>query len=106
MPDGSSRSLPCMTDHTRGLGYLLWSRLHCAGGDVLILLGAHSIVSLLLGTRAWSREARLGPGALFVGLGLAYTVWSEWYNTAVVRSWAYSPEMPVIAGIGVASMLQ
>jgi hypothetical protein len=37
---------------------------------------------------------------------LAYTVFSEWYNVYQVGSWAYSPRMPLIAGIGLSPLLQ
>jgi len=39
---------------------------------------------------------------------VAYTIFSEWLNTAVRQSWAYSPLMPVlpIMGTGLAPLLQ
>lgn len=43
---------------------------------------------------------------MFVVLGIAYTLWSEWFNTSVRASWDYAPAMPVIAGIGLTPMLQ
>ncbi len=45
-------------------------------------------------------------GALFVLFGLAYTAWSEWFNTSVRGAWAYAPEMPQILGIGLSPLLQ
>ena len=40
-------------DHGQGTIYILWSRLHCTAGDILILLGAYWITSLMFRTRSW-----------------------------------------------------
>jgi hypothetical protein len=97
---------PLYSDHGRGLGYLLRSRLHCAGGDTLILLFAFGITSLVFRSRQWLRDGRLGPTILFVALGFAYTVWSEWFNTQVALSWQYADSMPRFLGIGLAPLAQ
>ncbi|HSD54124.1 MAG TPA: hypothetical protein VLC47_08150 [Burkholderiales bacterium] len=41
-------------------------------------------------------------------VGLAYTAFSEWLNTAVRTSWAYAPGMPIVAfaGVGLTPLLQ
>lgn len=97
---------PLYEDSDRDLGYLAWSRLHCAAGDVLILLAAFWLTSLAWRSRRWfTRPRRLAPG-LFVALGLAYTVWSEWANTSLRDAWQYRPEMPTLFGIGLAPLLQ
>ncbi len=67
---------PLYSDFDRALSYLVWSRLHCTGGDVMILLAAFWATSALFRTRSWPGRGGL-PSAVFVGLGLAYTVWSE-----------------------------
>jgi len=77
---------PLYADHGRGFGSLLRTRLHCAGGDALILLFAFGVTSLIFGSRQWLRDGRPGPTVLFVALGFAYTVWSEWCNTQVTLS--------------------
>ena len=86
--------------------YLVWSRLHCALGDVLILLGCFWLVALIWRDRRWIAAGRLAPRLLFVALGLAYTAASELLNTRFFLSWAYAPEMPHIFGIGLAPILQ
>jgi hypothetical protein len=48
----------------------------------------------------------VGGGTLFTMLGLAYTIWSEWFNTGIKGAWEYARSMPTIAGIGVTPMLQ
>ena len=97
---------PLYADHGRELGYLLRTRLHCAGGDTLILLFAFGVTSLIFRSRQWLRDGRRGPTALFVALGFAYTVWSEWFNTQVTLSWQYADSMPRVVGIGLAPLAQ
>ena len=97
---------PLYADHGRGFGYLLRIRLHCAGGDALILLFAFGVTSLIFRSRQWLRDGRRGPTVLFVALGFAYTVWSEWFNTQVTLSWQYAESMPSVFGIGLAPLAQ
>jgi hypothetical protein len=97
---------PLYTDHDRELGYLFRTRLHCAGGDTLILLFAFWVTSLIFGSRQWLRDGRRGSTILFVSIGFAYTVWSEWFNTQVTLSWQYAESMPRVFGIGLAPLAQ
>ena len=97
---------PLYADWGKEVSYLLWTRLHCTVGDVLILLGAYWLTTVLLLDRRWpTRPGFLGP-ALFVSAGLVYTVGSEWMNVSVRSAWQYRPEMPVVLGIGVSPILQ
>ena len=90
-------------------GYIAFAIVHCTAGDVLI--GAGCLALALIAARAgpikrwrWGRVA-----TLTVILGVAYTIFSEWLNTALLR-WSYSDLMPLLkfasAGIGVAPLLQ
>ncbi len=97
---------PLYSDHSREFGYLLRTRLHCAGGDTLILLFAFGVTSLIFRSRQWLRVGRVGPIVLFVALGFAYTVWSEWFNTQVAFSWQYADSMPRVLGIGLTPLAQ
>jgi hypothetical protein len=97
---------PLYADHARDVRYLLWTRLHCTVGDVFITLICFWVTSLLFGTRFWACERRRAAVAVFVLLGFSYTVWSEWFNTRVALSWAYTPTMPRILGIGITPLLQ
>jgi hypothetical protein len=97
---------PLYDDADRGLAYLAWTRLHCTAGDVLILLAAFWVTSLVCRSRKWfERSGWFAPG-LFIVLGLAYTVWSEWANTSLRAAWQYRPQMPTLFGIGLAPLLQ
>jgi len=98
--------------------YTLWSQappativyalIHCTLGDMLI--GALALLAALVATRAgplerwrWRRV-----GAVAVGFGLAYTAFSEWFNTVVRMSWAYSEWMPLtpFLPLGASPLLQ
>lgn len=82
--------------------------LHCTGGDVLIagasLLGA----LLLLGSARWPNDRYLAVAMLTVGIGVAYTIFSEWLNTQVRASWTYSDFMPTLplTGTGLSPLAQ
>lgn len=97
---------PLYADHGRGLLYVLRTRLHCAGGDLLILLAAFYATSLIFRSRFWFLAKGWKPALTFITLCLAYTVWSEWFNTQVALSWEYAPAMPQISGIGLAPVAQ
>ena len=88
--------------------YIAYAVLHCTVGDVLI--GAGALLAALIATRAgplrewrWTRV-----GVVAVVFGLAYTAFSEWMNTALRASWAYSEWMPVMpfVPIGLSPVLQ
>ena len=74
---------------------------HCTVGDALI--GVSALAAALVLTRAaepvrwrWARIA-----ILTAVLAATYTAFSEWMNTAVLRSWTYSELMPVLRVAGV-----
>jgi len=97
---------PLYADHERGTFYILWSRLHCTVGDVLILLVAYWITSLIFRTRSWTTEKGWPAVLVFISSGLFYTAWSEWFNTRIAHEWTYAHAMPLVFGIGVAPLLQ
>ena len=97
---------PLYADVNGRPGYLLWTRLHCTLGDVIILCAAFWMTSLIWWKRSWWKAPQPGTVLTFVGIGLAYTIFSEWYNTTVLGSWAYAPRMPLILGIGLSPLLQ
>ena len=88
--------------------YIAYAVLHCTVGDVLI--GAGALLAALIATRAGAlrewRWTRVGVAAIL--FGLAYTAFSEWMNTIVKASWAYSEWMPVLplVSIGLSPLLQ
>ena len=82
--------------------------LHCTAGDVLIALTVLAGALILVGNTAWPTRRAGRVTAVTVAAGLAYTVFSEWLNVEVRRSWAYSDLMPTLPpfGTGLSPLLQ
>ncbi|MEW5707487.1 MAG: cytochrome c family protein [Pseudomonadota bacterium] len=88
--------LPLYTLWASALPEIAFAVAHCTGGDVLI--GLSALFTALLLTRAGALPQWRWPWvtAVAVTAGTGYTVYSEWLNTAVRKSWAYSELMPVV----------
>ena len=97
---------PLYTDHSNGWRYVAWTRVHCTLGDVLILLGAFWATAAVFRSWRWPKTQPAHAAGVFVGFGLAYTVWSEWFNTSVREAWTYAPAMPLVFGVGLLPLLQ
>ncbi|MBI2735959.1 MAG: hypothetical protein HYX38_05320 [Rhodospirillales bacterium] len=75
-------------------GEIVFAAIHCAAGDVLIAGAALLSALLILADGSWPlARYRIVAGAAVIG-GLAYTIFSEWLNTEIRGSWAYSEWMP------------
>lgn len=96
--------------------YNLWSEpdrgrvalyvAHCMLGDVLIASVLFLMVSVAMRRFDWPAMRPWAGGALLISAGLIYTVFSEWYNVYQTKAWAYTPEMPLMGGIGITPLLQ
>ncbi len=75
-------------------------------GDAIMTLLAYGVVALLMRRRLWLVARRPLELTTFLGAGIAMTVGLEWWNVSVRHSWAYSAEMPSIAGIGLSPVVQ
>jgi hypothetical protein len=91
-------------------GEKLFAVVHCTLGDLLIALAALTLGLVLAGHSDWPLRRFAVVAALMLAFGLGYTVFSEWLNIVVRRSWAYSSLMPVVSffglGIGLSPLLQ
>lgn len=85
---------------------IAWHVVHCIAGDVLIASILFMLVAAVLKSPDWPNGSPWRGGALFIGLGVAYTAFSEWHNVYQVQAWSYAPEMPLIGGIGLAPLMQ
>jgi hypothetical protein len=81
-------------------GQIAFAVAHCTAGDLLIGMGALFAALLLAGDAQWPRRGFLRVALLAVGIGVAYTVYSEWLNVEVRRAWAYAELMPRLPGLG------
>lgn len=81
---------------------------HCTLGDVLIA-GSALIVGWFVSRRPrTSIRLPLRTVLLATGLGLVFTVFSEWRATQVTHAWEYSPWMPIlpVIQVGLTPVLQ
>ena len=89
-------------------GFAAYAILHCTAGDFLIAGSALLVAMCLAAPREFPRRGFARVAVAATMLGLAYTVFSEWLNTAVRASWAYAPAMPIVPllGVGLTPFLQ
>jgi len=95
---------------TGSAGANIFAVVHCTLGDVLIALASLTIALILVGHCDWPARRFAKVAALTLVLGGGYTVFSEWLNVIVRRSWTYSSLMPIVSlfgfAIGVSPLLQ
>jgi hypothetical protein len=77
----------------------LFAVLHCTGGDVLIAATTLTAAVVLAGRR-WPGESFWRVAFVATGLGIGYTIFSEWLNVEVRASWAYATAMPRLPWLG------
>ncbi len=82
--------------------------LHCTAGDAAIASAALMTALLIAGEGDWPGTAYFKVAILTILIGFAYTVYSEWLNVYIRKSWAYAPAMPLVPpfGIGLSPLLQ
>jgi hypothetical protein len=90
--------------------YIAFSVAHCTVGDVLIG-GLALLLALIVSREAGLAEWRwLRIALLTLVLGVGYTIFSEWMNLTVLRSWTYADAMPRVKlggfEIGLTPLLQ
>lgn len=93
--------LPLYTVWQQGSGpQVVVAAVHCTGGDILIAASSLVAALILVGNGSWPRESFHTVASLTIVGGLAYTIFSEWLNTEIRGSWAYSAWMPTLPLIG------
>ena len=82
--------------------------LHCTGGDLLIAACALILALVLAGDARWPVAAFQRVAILTLVLGVGYTIFSEWLNILVRKSWAYSAAMPLVPwlDVGLSPLMQ
>ena len=90
-------------------GEIAFAVLHCTAGDLLIGINS-AIVALLLAAVFYrsTHPSVCTVGLIFVPIATAYTIYSEWLNVFMRRSWSYSELMPTIPPLetGLSPLLQ
>lgn len=90
--------------------YTIWSTgssaemafavLHCTTGDLMIASLSLLVALLVVGNRSWPSERFTSVMMTTIIIGIGYTVYSEWVNTAVRKTWQYSNLMPTLPVLG------
>jgi len=93
---------------TGSISELAYAVLHCTIGDLLIGLAAITWSLVLFGVPEWPRAAFGRVAMTTLGLGIAYTVYSEWVSVELRQAWAYTEQMPRLPpfGTGLGPLLQ
>jgi hypothetical protein len=74
--------------------------LHCTLGDVLIATVALVAALAVVGSPAWPNENVVSVAVAVVTVAASYTAYSEYVNTSVRKSWAYTEWMPTLPWLG------
>ena len=90
--------------HEGDWSYILYGLVHCTLGDLLIMLSAFWLVSILNRSRHWIFSPSLPNIVLFTISGLAYTIFSEILNTRIKGTWGYTELMPIVPVIEIGGM--
>ncbi len=101
--------LPLYTIWTTGtLGQQTFAILHCTIGDAMIAGLALLIALAVVDQPTWPAAGMRAIWLLVLALGVGYTLYSEWMNVNVRRSWAYAAGMPTLPliEVGLAPVLQ
>jgi len=82
--------------------------IHCTVGDTIIAVVALTTALALIANRDWPAQRFELVGAATIISGIGYTIYSEWINAVIRKSWAYSDLMPTIPplGTGLTPLLQ
>ena len=88
------------------LRVIAYAVAHCTLGDALIALSSYLLAAAATRNWNWPMNRAVPGAAVAVVSGLAYTALSEWLNVSVRGSWAYSPAMPQLFGLGLSPLLQ
>jgi hypothetical protein len=98
--------------------YVIWSAgtgreiafavFHCLTGDLMIATLSLVAALICFGSPDWPRERFIPVMGATLAIGVCYTVYSEWLNTTVRKTWAYSELMPMLPpfGTGLSPLLQ
>lgn len=93
--------LPLYTIWLEGTpGEIAFAVAHCTAGDILIASASLLGALLVIGNGRWPIERFGAVASLAFTAGLSYTIFSEWLNTEIRGSWAYTDVMPTLPLIG------
>jgi hypothetical protein len=74
--------------------------LHCAAGDVVIATIALTGALAVVGRAEWPDQGWFRVAVVALSIGVGYTIFSEYLNTVIRRSWTYAELMPTLPWLG------
>ena len=101
--------LPLFTLWTAGtVRQQAFAVLHCTVGDAMIAALSLLMALVVFARSTWPSSDVARVYAASLALGMGFTIYSEWLNTSVRGSWAYSDLMPIVpvTGTGLAPLVQ
>ncbi|QEN06784.1 hypothetical protein EXM22_01795 [Oceanispirochaeta crateris] len=97
---------PFFVDITNDLNTIVWYRIHCTIGDIMILFFSMMGTILIYRKISWIYKPEKKHYITVLFLGSCYTLISEYRNVHKLQSWDYSALMPEIFGIGLVPIFQ
>ncbi len=79
---------------------------YASGMDVLLVLGIFCFISLVWRDPFWIRRMNALQAVAVVLAGMFVSGIIEYRAVYVLREWSYSPDMPLILGIGLSPLIQ
>lgn len=99
---------PFFKDITDNLNLIVWYRIHCTVGDIMILGISVIAWSFIHKNNDWFLSPKKKDYLAVTLMGVLYTSYSEILNVVIRKSWGYSSLMPMIPGthIGLIPIIQ
>jgi len=86
-------------------GSIAFTVVHCTVGDLVLALGTFAVALLVAGNPDWPVRNFWYVTVLTVLFGVSSTLFLEWLNVVIWKSWAYSSLTPVLPVFGFGACL-
>lgn len=99
--------IPFYNESHKSLNQVIWNRLHCTGGDILILIFSLLFSSISLRKNLFLFDFGKKDYVLTSIVGVIYTSVSEYINVHIHQSWTYSSLMPLapFSNVGIVPLI-
>jgi hypothetical protein len=97
---------PFFVDVTQDINTIVWFRIHCTIGDIMILTISILVIGLLFRNITWFLKPSKAQLLSVTSISVFYTLFSEYRNVHISENWSYSSLMPKILGIGLIPVIQ
>ncbi|GAB1479489.1 hypothetical protein MASR2M74_20530 [Paracoccaceae bacterium] len=90
----------CTLWRTGTRGDIAYAVIHCTLGDIMIAATWLGGALFVFGRNGWPERNHAKVAVKMIAATKCYTVFSDWLNVEVRRSWAYRGVMPTLPIIG------